>query len=161
MDRLKLILLIASFAFACTENSPSPERNNSTLEDRQSIIFGHFYGYCLGESCIEVFRLTKDGLYEDTNDNYPNSTKRLETNFVLLDRSKFDLLKNFDLEIPDQLLDETNPVIGAPDAADGGGIYLELSDGRFWLLDMNPAYLPEYLHPLRKHVINAIDLINK
>lgn len=38
------------------------------------IIFGHFYGECLGEKGIEIFTLEDDKLFEDSNDRYPSST---------------------------------------------------------------------------------------
>ena len=31
--------------------------------EREFIIFGHIYGFCFGEQCIELFKLTDDALY--------------------------------------------------------------------------------------------------
>lgn len=144
---------------SCDNQSPSPE--GAELADKEYLIFGHYYGFCVGEGCIEIFKLTKSNLYEDTNDHYPSSNKSYQGEFIKLDESRFNKLKDLNFEVPSELLNETKPVIGAPDAADGGGIYLELPDGSYWLIDMNENYLPEYLHPLRENIRTAISLINE
>lgn len=161
MNKIYYLLLSIIITSSCTDNAPGPEAESNLQSGQPNLIFGHYYGFCHGESCIEVFQLKDNKLYEDTNDNYPHPENGLETNFVELDQSKYDLIKNLNFEIPDELVKSSDTVIGAPDAADGGGIYLELPDGRFWLLDMSKDFLPEYLHPLREEIITAIDLINQ
>lgn len=159
---MKFTIYTITFALlltSCTEESPSQELE-SNVED-EYLIFGQYYGFCVGEGCIEIFKITKSDLYEDTNDFYPSSIKNYDGDFVRLDESQFNKLKNLSFEIPSQLYDETETVIGLPDAADGGGIYLELADGNFWLIDMNEYYLPEYLHPLRHEIRTAISRINE
>lgn len=145
---------------ACQSDNPSPGAESQIFSENEYLIFGHFYGFCGGEECIEIFKVTNDALFEDTNDFYPNSDNIYEAKFIQLPESKFKHLNELNFEIPGQLFDETETVIGAPDAADGGGIYLQLPDGRFWLLDMSLTYLPDYLHPLREQIRKAIAKIN-
>lgn len=136
---------------------------SSQMEDNEKpeyIIFGHFYGYCRGEECIEIYKITDQGLYEDTKDSYPNSNKKYQGDFVKLDAFKPKKLQDIQIQIPQELLNENTTVLGIPDGADGGGIYLELPTGQYWLLDMNTNYLPQYLHPLRKRIVEVIEIIN-
>lgn len=159
MKTMIATILSALVLFSCTEDAQTIEAGSH--RESEYLIFGHFYGFCLGEQCIEIFKITPDALLEDTNDFYPNPQEVYDGDFVQLNRSKFNKLKGMHLRIPEELLNETEKVLGTPDAADGGGIYLELPDGRFWLLDMNVDYLPEYLHPLRDEIVKAIDKINE
>lgn len=140
---------------------PAELSGESSNGENDFIIFGHFYGFCGGEGCIEIFKITSSSLYEDTNDFYPSSEERYNANFKILDQSKFDKIKNVSLNIPEELLSETERIIGSPDAGDWGGIYLELSTGEFWLLDMNKDYLPTYLHDLRDQIRETISKVNE
>lgn len=148
------------FLFSCIPQTPMIESEQQEQNHYEYIIFGHFYGHCKGESCIEIYKLTDDALYEDTNDFYPTGTKKYEGAFVKVDTFKSKELNDLNVQIPEQLLQETSTVLGIPDGADGGGIYLELPNGQYWLLDMNTNYLPPYLHPLQKQIVEAIAKIN-
>ncbi|WP_422360258.1 hypothetical protein [Reichenbachiella sp.] len=159
MKKLTFIILIATLGFGCDESVSSSEWSGQIESDY--IIFGHFYGFCGGENCIEIFKLTREDLFEDTNDFYPNSDQLYNGKFKKLDQAQFDKLNNLNFNVPTELLNQTQTIIGAPDAADGGGLYFQLSDGRFWLIDMNEESLPEYLHPLRNQIRLAISLINE
>ncbi|MEP4095596.1 hypothetical protein [Reichenbachiella sp.] len=161
MKIITYLVLSAVVLSSCGSQSPVPNELNQGSSNSEYIIFGHFYGFCGGEECIEIFKVTNDALFEDTNDFYPNSDNVYDAEFAQLDQSKFNKLKNLNFVIPDRLFDETKIIIGAPDAADGGGIYLQLSDGRYWLLDMSLTYLPEYLHPLREQIRLTIEKINE
>ncbi|MEO9964626.1 MAG: hypothetical protein ABJF11_02485 [Reichenbachiella sp.] len=145
---------------SCMDNTPMNIETEKAAS-AEFLIFGHFYGFCSGEECIEIFKLTNDALYEDTNDVYPNTNSDHDFSFVQLDESVFKRVENINFEIPSKLLNEAEIIIGAPDAADGGGIYLELPNGRYWLLDMSLTYLPECLHPLREQIRHAINEINR
>ncbi|MEP2024886.1 MAG: hypothetical protein ABJH98_14100 [Reichenbachiella sp.] len=161
MKSLAAFFLIVIFITSCNDQSAIPIEDALTKADAEYIIFGHFYGFCLGEECIEIFKLTPNAIFEDANDLYPSSQSVYESEFIKLDQSIFERLKESKIEIPSELLNEKATIIGAPDAADGGGIYLELPNGDFWLLDMNQEYLPEYLHSLRDEIRSAISLINE
>jgi len=108
--------------------------------------------------------LTDSDLYEDTRDQYPNSSKNYDGSFVKLDKELFDQVEPIKSNIPEELIDSESNVIGQPDAGDWGGIYLEIShDGKidFWLIDKMRSNLPDYLIPLVDEIESDIELINK
>ena len=76
------ILLISTCVLVGCNNS-----DDIALTDDDYLIFGHYYGECGGEGCIETFKLTSNTLYEDTLDNYSGSGP---FNFVMLDANTFD-----------------------------------------------------------------------
>jgi hypothetical protein len=113
-----------------------------------TLVFGRYYGKCQGNACIEIFKLYKSRLLEDTVDKYPGSGTFYQGKFVNFkgsDRIKTsDLLPSFPLE----LLDSKIITYGTPDAGDWGGIYLEYQDGlhhRYWFLDLHPENIPKNL----------------
>jgi hypothetical protein len=113
------------------------------------IIFGHFYGECKGEQCVEIYRLENDILFEDSSDRYPDSQNFYDGKWVDLSRDKFDAAKDLVNFFPADLLDEPGTVIGQPDAGDWGGLYIEYSlneTRRFWLLDQMKSNVPEKYH---------------
>ena len=156
------ILLFASsmlLVIACSKQNEQP-----LTEEMEYIIFGHFYGFCMGEECIEIFKLTGQALYEDTSDTYPRWDRHYEGNFVKLDQKQFELVKSLGQHIPEELLDSQDTVFGSPDAADGGGIYFAIKtseQSRFWIIDQMDKNIPEYLKPLKSRINESIGLINQ
>jgi hypothetical protein len=72
-----------------------------------------------------------------------------ERDFISLPDSLYQRVKDLPARIPAQLYQESNRVIGQPDAGDWGGYYLEVSQNgksQFWLIDKPKANLPDYLH---------------
>jgi hypothetical protein len=133
------------------------------ISDSDHIVFGHFYGFCAGEECIEIFKLTQNALFEDISDTYPRWDRYYEGNYVQLDQSKFELVKSLSEHIPAQLLAEKDTVFGSPDAADGGGIYFAIKDGesaRYWVMDQVDQNIPEYLRSFKGKINESIALIN-
>lgn len=131
-----------------------------TVKDFDYIVFGHFYGHCLGEDCVKMFKLTKDQLYEDTTDSYLAT----DFDFVELEKEKFELANELLQALPDKLLKEDKDTFGCPDCADQGGLYIEISnDGKTssWRIDQNKSAVPVYLHDLMDGVNEAIALINE
>lgn len=132
---------------------------NDDLKPSKSgyIIFGHFYGECLGEKCIEIFRLEEDKLFEDRNDRYPSSNGFYAGKWEKLSSQKFNDTKDLIDDFPMGLLTEPSIVIGQPDAGDWGGLYIEYNfDGirKFWLLDQMKRNVPNEYH-------NFIDKVNE
>ena len=128
------------------------------------MVFGHFYGECVGEGCVEIYRIDKFSLIEETSEQYPadefysfeESTQLSEE----LREQVIDLLDN----VPDELWDETATVIGVPDGGDWGGIYVEiLSDKgmRYWLLDQNEQNMPAVYNEFVDRINEKIALINQ
>jgi hypothetical protein len=153
MKKLAITFILSIFIFNCsTENTPD-------LSDNDSLIFGHFYGFCAGESCIETFKLTNKNLYEDTLDNYTGSP----VNFEALDNGTFELVKDLINYFPEKLLSEKEGIIGCPDCSDGGGIFIEYSKNgvvKSWRIDQFKWNIPDYLHDFVDKVNEKIDLIN-
>jgi hypothetical protein len=138
-----IICLIAiSFSIA----SCKKEKKDKLAYDH--FIFGRFYGMCAGEECIEIFKLEDGKLFEDTKDEYPNYQTFYNGNFVQLSDVQYQQTKDIFNFFPSDLLNETEIIIGSPDAGDWGGHYIEYNHNgtkRFWLLDkmkmnVNPKY---------------------
>lgn len=155
MKRLICILLILT--------SCEYENLEKQVSDSDYVLFGHFYGFCMGEKCIEIFKLNNTALYEDTNDIYPGQNKPYEGAFQQLDHNLFEKVKDLKAKVPQELLATDSGVIGQPDAGDWGGLYFEISiNGRkqYWLIDKMKTNLPEYLKPFAADIENAISIIN-
>jgi hypothetical protein len=149
-----LILLCFALTFfsACKKDS-------SAIPPSDYLIFGHFYGECSGERCIEIFKLEKDKLFEDNADNYPNYDAFYEGCFAQRAQQKFDNTKDLLNSFPIELLSETKTVLGGPDASDGGGLYIEYNFNgvrKFWLIDHAKSHVPSAYHNFMDKVSNKI-----
>lgn len=147
-----LLLLCASCAYLDLDPAES-----------DYVVFGTFAGFCQGERCIEIYKLTSRKLYEDRRDKYPLPDKPYDGDFQLLSKDYFEKVKAFPSDVPAQLLNTPNGVIGQPDAGDWGGYYFEISKNgkkQFWLIDTMQANLPEYLRPFATEIQNYIALID-
>lgn len=153
---MRHFILIVIILFSC-EYADAPNIDSNYL------VFGHFYGFCLGEKCVEIFKLTGTGLYEDRLDKYPLQNKPYEGEFEMLSNTLFEKVKSFPSQIPQELLNTPSGVIGQPDAGDWGGLYFEVvksSSRQFWLIDKMKTNLPEYLRPFATEIEQKIELIN-
>ncbi len=140
-----------------------PSCTKEEIKDEEYLVFGHFYGHCVGEGCIEIFRLEDDRLLEDQKDQYPGYTTFYEGDFLELSSSRFELAENLMDYFPLDLLNETDTVIGQPDAGDWGGLYIEYNyEGvhKYWLLDQMKSHVPEYLHGFIQKVNEVIIAVN-
>lgn len=160
MKKYYVIFVFLLLAFnSCKEN------NVSQYNDPEFIVFGHFFGECMGEECIEIFKLEEGVLYEDTNDNYPTSQDFYQADYIKLENIDISQLSDILDNIPSKLLDKGSGVIGQPDAGDWGGIYFEYKDEsihKFWLIDLNQENLEdEYLKDFVVLISEKIDIINK
>jgi hypothetical protein len=155
----KFSLLISAamlVTISCNKQEELPVQINE-------VIFGHFYGFCVGEKCIEIFKLTGSKLYEDVSDNYPSSAQPYNGNFIEMDDEKFQLVSNLLENIPETLLASQDTVIGSPDAADGGGLYIAINNEngvRYWLIDQMKYNIPEDLHTFVDEINRNIALIS-
>ena len=112
----------------------------------KTLIFGKFHGFCVGESCNEIYKLTSKNLYEDTKKKYIT-----EENFKFekLSKSKFEIAEHLLNEIPEELLDLENETIGCPDCADQGGYYIQFTEKegtKTYKIDTFRDNVPMYLH---------------
>ncbi|MFD0834386.1 hypothetical protein ACFQ0I_01315 [Mariniflexile aquimaris] len=148
-------LFLFSFIFLGCSSEDETKLNNDDY-----LIFGHFYGFCVGENCIEIFKLTNNTLYEDSNDNYSINP----LNFEPLESTKFELVKDLMGYFPEKLLTENEDIIGCPDCADGGGLYIEYSKNgivKHWKIDQMKMNVPTYLHAFMDKLNEKIALINQ
>jgi hypothetical protein len=154
-----IVLIVMLFVvLACQSDDINHDEDYSDY-----ILFGHFFGECGGEECIEIFKMTDNSIYEDILDWYPGSVKPYDGIYKLLNQSLFEKVKDLKAKIPADLLIEEDVVIGQPDAGDWGGIYFEIADKgirRFWLIDKNQSNLPGYLIPFVTEIEAKIYRIN-
>lgn len=152
MKKLGVLILCVLLFTAC-------HSDDALLKAPDYLIFGHFYGMCVGESCVETFKLTEDKLFEDANDGYSGT----KFDFYELDATLFEQVKDLKDAFPERLLTETTDVFGCPDCADGGGLLIQLSkNGKLytWKIDQSKNNVPEYLHDFMEKVNAKISLIN-
>jgi hypothetical protein len=152
---LLLVSIGLSLLITCTNKTFTPNTADY-------LIFGHFYGLCQGETCIEIFRLEKSQLSEDTKDKYPSSTNFYEGLYVVLSNEKFLAIVDLFDFFPADLLSESNTVLGTPDAADGGGLYIEYSKNgvrKFWLIDQIKNNVPTKYYNFINKVNEKIRLL--
>ncbi len=161
-DKLRLwvksILVLPILVMSCDDLDDS-----TGLAANEYLIFGHFYGECGGEGCIEIFKLEHGSLLEDTQDIYPNAMDFYAGNYLPLDIETFNGVNDLTAFFPLGLLGENDRIIGMPDAGDWGGLYIEYNVNgtrRFWLIDQKKDNVPSYLHPFIDKVNEKIRFIN-
>lgn len=131
------------------------------------MVFGHFYGECGGEGCVETYKIQNEQLFEDTLDYYPDVTNATERSYLLLPEAKYELVKDLVAQFPDALYAEEDHVIGQPDAGDWGGIYVEIhytndpARSGFWLLDQMESNMPQVYNVFVDKINEKISLINQ
>jgi hypothetical protein len=156
-----LLLILSAFMFnSCSEKEselPALEGNG------QYLIFGSFYGFCAGDDCVK-FLMIKDGELYQLTQNYPNQNQPIVIgSYSKLSDEQYELVKDVISTIPNELYQVEENVLGCPDCADGGGIYLEtLLNGqkKYWYID-NTLNEPAYLHNLIQHVNEKVNLFRE
>ncbi len=150
---LPALLLILFVQSSCSEKSEPYEPSSSSL------VFGHFYGMCWGEYCVETFLLDDAHLYEDTVDHYMGDS----FDFVQLSEEKYQIAKVLLDDFPAELMHATDSVYGCPDCYDQGGILLKYmisgTETRTFILDNNQAALPSYLDSYAIEVHEIIEAL--
>jgi len=143
---------------ACNKDEDLP------IPEVDYLIFGHFFGECQGEECVEIFKLEEGKLYEDSNDTYPGSSDFYMASYSELPDGIFDQVTGLEDLFPAGLLNEEGVVIGQPDAGDWGGLYIEYKSGetqKFWLLDLAKENVSEDYHAFIDAVNAKIQIINQ
>ena len=157
-NRFILILMVSLSFSAC--NKENTDEGNLATDDY--LIFGHFHGFCHGETCIETFQIKNNSLYEDTKDKYRTFD---DFNFEVLSVDQYKKVKDIIDHIPSQLWNEPNEkVFGCPDCYDQGGYLVQQKKNgtvRSWILDSNPNDVPEYLNDFMQKIHDSIILINE
>jgi len=156
MKKIVFAFCCLCFILSCTDNDVE---NTVLLGDQDYLVFGHFYGMCVGEGCVETFKLTNSGLFEDTKDDYSGR----DLNFIKLDNEKFEQVKDLMDYFPQELLKENGTILGCPDCADGGGLFIQYFHNgslKSWRIDQAKSQVPNYLHGFIDKVNHRIQLIN-
>lgn len=151
------LMLILSIFASCDKDDNV--RKGNPNPDGNYLIFGHFYGMCGGEECVEIFKLTEDALFEDTNDNYSLQ----DFSWTELADDKFIQVNDLSDSIPTEFLESDEDWYGCPDCADGGGIYIEYSMNGIYRkakIDQIKENIPDYLHDFVDEVNSRISVIN-
>lgn len=155
MKKLLSFILLLFLFFACREDG------GIDLEEDEYLIFGHYYGFCVGEECVETFKLTNEKLYEDISDSYAGQGT---FQFQELRADQFELVKDLINDFPEKLLDEESQTFGCPDCADQGGLYISFKDrgkeAKFWKIDQDKNQVPTNLHVFMDEVNQKIAIIN-
>jgi len=156
MKKLIFTLITVGILFSCNND----DDGDITINEQNFLVFGHFYGECGGEDCIETFKLTDEKLFEDTIDDY--SGQNLE--FEELENGIFLQVNDLPDFFPNQLLNESETVFGCPDCADGGGIFIQYSENgnvKSWRIDQVKSNVSSYLHDFIDEVNEKIGIINE
>ena len=121
------------------------------------LVFGRYYGECVGDECIVIFRLTEEELQRAVDPAYPGN-EQTGFDYRATNELDFNYAKILLDAVPETLIEITDNVLGCPDCADQGGILIEYKDGvsnfRRWRIDLNKSELPKEIH-------NFVDLINE
>lgn len=152
-------LLLGFFTIGLLISCTSDEATGLPSDETNFLVFGHFFGECIGEGCVETFLLTDTALFEDTEDDYNGQI----LDFTELDASLFEQVRDLTASFPDQLLDEQETIFGCPDCTDGGGLFIQYSENgtiRSWRIDLIKNNVPSYLHDFMDAVTDKISLIN-
>ena len=126
------------------------------------LIFGSFYGECLGENCVKTFKLEDNYLLEDTRASL-GRLNNFETGYRVLDQADFDRASVLLDVFPNQLLSEPDTTFGCPDCRDQGGLYIEYYRGDrhgTWYIDQDKEEVPTYLHEFMDQVNEVIQLVS-
>jgi hypothetical protein len=158
----RLIPILGLILITCS--SCHKEEDINKLSDSDYLIFGHYYGECFGEQCIEIYKLEENQVSEDTLDRYPGSSAFYEGEYKRLSVQKFDSVKDLIEYFPKALLNEKDTVIGMPDAGDWGGLYIEYKVKgvrRFWLIDQMKTNVPATYHGFIDKVNEKIGILER
>lgn len=161
--RLKLFILL-SIPFilgSSCETSPLPPATDY-------IIFGDFYGECVGPKCVNIFKIRDGEIFKDTTHIYPSRNSYFSGEWIKLPKSMLNFVNDSINNIPAELIAEKSNIIGEPDSHDQGGIYLEIYRNEnykhiqlFWLIDKDFNNVPNYLHNYLKNLESIIDSLKQ
>lgn len=152
MGRLLFSMLVLVMFSSCHSDDDGSENNQDYL------IFGHYYGMCEGEHCVDTYKLTSDKLFKDRLGLYGEN----EFEFYQLGNEMFEKIENLKTKFPEKLLQEPSETIGCPDCADGGGLLIQWSkNGELstWRIDQRQSNVPEYLHEFMDNINAALALL--
>jgi hypothetical protein len=149
--RLWVLLLLTASCTPWFDTDPGKQTPDA-------FYFGSFFGMCIGNGCVDVYKLSAEGLFEDKSAFYPGSESVYDGDFVRVDDAFLAEARALQNLFPEGLLDEKDQTIGAPDAGDWGGYLIAWrKDGvtRVWLVDKMRENVPAKYHPF----LEALDAL--
>jgi hypothetical protein len=148
-----LIVLSTLFIMSCSKEGKGLSASDDYL------IFGKYFGLCMGEECVETYKLTSTQLFEDREDTYfPPG----EYDFELLSEELFEKVKDLKDQFPSRLLDEESQTFGCPNCYDQGEYFIEIpynGETKSWRVDTNLDDIPTYLHEFVRHIDESISAL--
>ena len=122
------------------------------------IVFGRFYGHCIGDDCVRIFKLTDNNLYRDQINKYPGKGPYV---WKKMTDKTFRIAEDIPEYFPDEYL-QAPQTYGCPDCADQGGIVFIIVDAyttKIWSLDQDKNQIPDSFHPFLDRLNEVIDQI--
>lgn len=160
--RIKHLILFFALSFVLIACDESVDNDDGSGTETNYLVFGHYYGECIGDGCIRTYHLEGDKLQEDSNDNYGCAAPY---DWDELPNSKYQEASSLFNLLPDTLYTFENQTFGIPDAYDQGGVYLETygpnGNKRQWHFDTNKEEIPEPLRPLVDSIQAVISRISQ
>jgi hypothetical protein len=160
--RLLLLLFLPLVLWSCEKEVPTAATPDPAAIDR--LIFGQFYGFCMGPACIENYLLEAGKLYVDGNDVYGKPFP-YEGDWSERPAAEYAIAAPLIESFPAALWQADQETFGIPDAYDQGGYFLEArrADGthRAWRLDTNPDALPEAIRPFTAQVREVLEVLEE
>lgn len=120
-------------------------KTNEEKDDKdyaEAIVFGRFIspGCFDSEFCVEIFKMDKNGLKEDTNDNFPDNSGYYNGNFAIaLSQSDYSSIESLlRSNIPDELLQLNSGYVGSFPSWNTNNYYFEYKSSsihKYWIID--------------------------
>lgn len=154
LSKILLVGLVMMITLSCNKE----EIDLTKLSGTDNLVFGTFYGECIGETCVRTYKLTSTKLYVDSKKEYGGGS----FDFLEMGDEKFEVTKDLIEFFPEKLYDEENQTFGCPDCVDQGGIRIRYTRGNLvkeWIIDTDKGAVPEYMHEFIDKVEETIGLI--
>ena len=127
-------------------------------EKTDYLVFGKFYGFCAGDDCVKMYKVTSKNLYKEASADYPGN-EEYNGKFQTKINDKLSIAKPLLSMIPEKLKEE-EAFIGCPDCSDQGGVFVEYkADGETYIfrIDNFRDNIPEYLHDFLDEIDSIIE----
>lgn len=158
---IKTSVIGLCLAFMLT-NCKTKLPENPAAQGASELIFGRYHGFCMGD-CVTLYKIADDQLFADQIKRLTEPDS-LAFSTVPLSENAYKTAARLLADFPQELMKESQEVIGCPDCADQGGYYLEWRSGdviRRWRLDTNHGDLPSYLATYTKRIESVLGALAK
>ena len=134
-----------------------------TLSKKDYLMFGRYINNCQSnDTCVEVFKLYENELYEDQNDQYVYGTNFYGGNFIQSTPPQFTIANDIMTFFPTDLIADTNMIFGHPNTSVDGGIYIEYKVNKvrkMWQFDLTIDSIPSNYREFVSKVAGKITLL--